>query len=98
MIPQVRVIGIKLGVRMFDDLGIVGGPDRSGDRRAQAREREGACVVLLLGQKIGDRRLEIDLRSRSRFERLTDPKLRPRSFRRHEITPEVVTRRGGVWA
>ena len=38
MIAQVRVIGIELGVRMCDDLGIVGGPDRNGDRRAEKRE------------------------------------------------------------
>ena len=39
MIAQVRVIGIELGVGMCDDLGIVGGPDRSGDRRAEKREK-----------------------------------------------------------
>ena len=39
MIAQARVIGIKLGVRMFDDFGIVGGPDRSGDRRPEKGEK-----------------------------------------------------------
>jgi hypothetical protein len=34
MLAQVRVIWIELGVGMLDDLGIVGRPDRSGDRRA----------------------------------------------------------------
>ena len=46
MIAQVRMIGIKLGVQMFDDLGIGSRPDHSSDRRAEKgqkpedRERE----------------------------------------------------------
>ena len=39
MITQVRVIGIKLGMQMFDDLRIIGGPDRSGDRRAEKGQK-----------------------------------------------------------
>src|SRR5215204_1093391 len=66
MIAQVRVIGIKLGARMFDDL----------------------VIGHTVAATAAPRREKIDLRSRSRFERLTDRGLEQKA-------PEVVTRRGG---